>query len=150
MKLMPLCYLTGYKKKLGIFFPVSCHDFVFFLIISELTDLPRLTIPFDLWTSCWLTISCFTHAHRDSDLNDMGFSGTISGGNMKDASCFGIVDWFALNGRLKLTFTRNLLLSMSAGDGLLFDASLMHGSLNPAMTDSDFFRFLFAFYSSRT
>lgn len=55
---------------------------------------PSVLLPFSLWTSCWLTLSCFTYAHTDADLGDIGYSGTLSGGNMKNNPCFGIADWY--------------------------------------------------------
>jgi hypothetical protein len=44
---------------------------------------------------------------------------------------------------------RNMIFSSSAGDGFLFDASLRHGSLNPDVTKSEFFRALLAFYAGK-
>jgi hypothetical protein len=55
-----------------------------------------VTLPFSLWTSCWLTLQCFTKAHTDGELGDIGFSGTFTGGFMQDVPCFGIVDWYFL------------------------------------------------------
>lgn len=59
-----------------------------------MVEKPLLTLPFSMWTSCWLTLLCFTKTHTDSGLGDIGFSGTFTGGNLKDDLCFGVVDWF--------------------------------------------------------
>jgi hypothetical protein len=53
---------------------------------------PTMKSPFALWTSCWFTLQCFTHAHTDAELGDFGYSGTLSGGNQMDTPCFGFVD----------------------------------------------------------
>ncbi len=61
--------------------------------LSGMTTAPLLECPFELWTSCWISLQCFTHAHKDSDLGDKGYSGTLTGGNMQNFPCFGVVDW---------------------------------------------------------
>jgi hypothetical protein len=65
---------------------------IFSIYKSGMTE-ANMECPFYLWTSCWLSLHCFTHAHTDSGLGDQGYSGTLTGGNMKNAPCFGVVDW---------------------------------------------------------
>lgn len=101
----------------------------------EKAEVPSLTVPWSLFTTAWLTLNCYTYQHTDQELDDVGFSGTLSGGNMVDQLSFVIVDF-------------SMIFRLSSGDAILFNSKLRHGSL-PPLGSSPYFQSLLALYSTK-